>query len=72
MKIKILVLLATYNGLPWLNSQIDSILNQDNLDISLFISDDDSTDGTLEFIKHLSGMEMGKRIDLKEGDEEGF
>jgi rhamnosyltransferase len=51
---KILVLLATCNGQQWLNSQVDSILKQDGVDLTLFISDDGSTDGTLEYLKQLA------------------
>ncbi|MEY3996187.1 MAG: hypothetical protein RL344_530 [Pseudomonadota bacterium] len=45
---KIAVLLAAYNGTEWLQEQIDSILNQVNVNITIFISIDESTDNTLE------------------------
>ena len=47
MKFKILVLLATFNGDNWLKEQLESILNQSEIDLTLIISDDDSIDGTI-------------------------
>ena len=44
------VCMATYNGERFLREQIDSILCQLNPDDELIISDDGSTDGTLEII----------------------
>jgi rhamnosyltransferase len=43
-KPKIAVLMATYNGLPWISEQVKSILDQIEVEIILFISDDTSTD----------------------------
>lgn len=43
---KIAVLLAAYNGMQWIEEQIVSILNQSDVDVTLFISVDPSTDGT--------------------------
>jgi len=51
---KIAVLMATYNGSKWLAVQIDSILQQIGVDLRLFVSDDNSTDGTLEYLKRLA------------------
>jgi rhamnosyltransferase len=46
MKVRIQVLLATHNGLPWLHEQLDSILAQDDVDVEVLVSDDASSDGT--------------------------
>jgi len=51
---KIAVLMATYNGIDWLQDQIHSILSQEFVAITLFISDDGSSDGTREYIERLS------------------
>ena len=51
---KIAVLMATYNGIDWLQDQIYSILSQEFVSITLFISDDGSSDGTREYIERLS------------------
>lgn len=45
---RVAVLLAAYNGRPWIDEQIDTILRQRNVDVELFISVDASTDGTFE------------------------
>lgn len=51
---KIAVLMATYNGLNWLPEQIKSVLNQVDVDLTLYVSDDGSLDGTYEYIKALA------------------
>jgi len=43
---KVAVLLAAYNGMAWIEAQLDSILKQKNVCVSVFISVDTSTDGT--------------------------
>lgn len=48
---KVAVLMASYNGINWLPDQIKSILNQYHVDISLFISDDFSHDGSYEYLQ---------------------
>lgn len=48
---KVAVLLATYNGEKYIKTQIDSLLNQTFHNFELFISDDGSTDNTLEILK---------------------
>jgi len=45
------ILMATYNGEKFLQEQIDSIFDQQDINLTLFISDDNSSDGTLELIK---------------------
>ena len=41
-------MMATYNGEKWLSEQIDSILKQRGVDVTLQICDDRSTDGTFQ------------------------
>lgn len=43
---KIAILLSAYNGEKYLPQQLDSLLNQDEGDIAIYIRDDGSTDGT--------------------------
>ncbi len=43
---RVLVMMATYNGEKYVAEQIDSILAQENVDVTLVIRDDGSTDGT--------------------------
>lgn len=46
VKPKVAVLLAAYNGVQWLEDQIDSILGQAAVNLTIYISVDPSTDGT--------------------------
>jgi rhamnosyltransferase len=48
---KIAVLLTVYNGKEWIDEQIESILNQTNVYIDIFISIDLCFDGSYEHIK---------------------
>lgn len=48
---KVNVLLATYNGEKHLKKQLDSIVNQTYKNIDVYIRDDGSKDGTVEFLK---------------------
>lgn len=51
---RVAVLLAAYNGIEWIEEQVDSILAQKNVDITLFISVDLSTDGTDVWVSNLA------------------
>ena len=53
MSQKIAVLLASYNGVKYIKEQVDSILNQKEVDVTIFISDDLSTDGTIEYLQDI-------------------
>ncbi|PNG44328.1 glycosyl transferase [Pseudomonas asplenii] len=46
VKPRIAVLLAAYNGVHWLEEQIESIRRQTAVDLTIYISVDPSTDGT--------------------------
>jgi rhamnosyltransferase len=43
---RVLVMMATYNGEKYLSEQIDSVLAQEGVDVTLRICDDRSSDGT--------------------------
>jgi len=45
------IVMATYNGIPYIREQLQSILWQDYPQIRLLIHDDGSTDGTVEEIR---------------------
>ena len=51
---KIQVLMSTYNGEKYLKEQIESILNQEKVEVNILIRDDGSCDKTLKIIKELS------------------
>lgn len=59
---KVAVLLAAYNGEQWIQEQISSILKQKNVDVTLFISIDQSSDNTLMLCEELALSEP--RINL--------
>ena len=48
---KVYVLMSTYNGDKYLKEQLESILDQKNINVSIFIRDDGSTDNTEMIIK---------------------
>ena len=58
---KILILLATCNGEKYIHQQLDSIKNQKQVDIDVLVSDDKSSDKTVEIIKAYSD-EMNIKI----------
>ena len=47
---KVAILMATYNGSKYLKQQLNSILKQTYQNFVLFISDDHSSDNTLDII----------------------
>lgn len=51
---RIAVLLAAYNGMQWVEEQLDSILKQEGVSLTIFVSIDQSTDDTLIFFEKLS------------------
>lgn len=51
---KVAVFLATYNGDNWIREQLNSILLQSSVEVSIFVSDDFSCDVTLEKLKEFS------------------
>lgn len=63
------VLLAAYNGMSWIEEQIDSIFAQADVTVDLYISVDVSNDGTYEWCqalaaknKHISVLSYGERF----------
>lgn len=47
---KVAVCLAAFNGVPWLQQQLDSIFRQTNVAVMVFVSVDVSSDNTKEWI----------------------
>lgn len=67
---KVLVLLSTYNGVEFIDEQLNSVLTQEDVEVSLLIRDDGSSDETLvtlmsyvrrfpEQIRFVSGSNIG-------------
>lgn len=65
------VLMSTYNGEKYLREQIDSIMNQKNVNVLLTIRDDGSTDRTVAIIKEY-GKRFGEKIRLYTEHNIGF
>lgn len=51
--IKVAVIMSTYNGELYVKEQIESILKQAEVDITLFVRDDGSRDKTIDIIERL-------------------
>lgn len=45
------VVMATYNGIKFIKDQLDSLLHQSYLSYNVYIYDDGSTDGSIDFVK---------------------
>lgn len=54
---QVAVLMAAYNGKLWLAEQIESILKQEGVEVTLYISVDQSSDGTEDLINALATSE---------------
>ncbi|WP_434656540.1 glycosyltransferase [Pseudomonas sp. R3-56] len=69
---EIAIFLCTYNGRLFLKDQIDSIIAQTYENWTIYISDDGSTDGTLELLKHYQALVDTQRIQILSGPRKGF
>lgn len=58
---RVLVLMATFNGERWLLSQLQSIAAQHDVEVSLMVSDDASSDGTVGLVRNF----CEHRLDLQ-------
>lgn len=54
-KVKVAVLLPTFNGERFLEEQLTSLLNQEGVDLKVYIRDDASTDQTIQILNKYSG-----------------
>ena len=66
---KIQVLLSTYNGEKYIKEQIESILKQEEVEVTILIRDDGSTDKTIEIVKKLA--KANQNITIYEGKNIG-
>ena len=67
---KVLVIMSTYNGGKYIREQIDSILSQKQVYVSLLIRDDGSSDNTTSIINEY--IEKGCPVRLIEGKNVGW
>lgn len=65
---RIAVIMSTYNGERYLTEQIESILNQEGVELELFVRDDGSSDNTVDI---LNSYRVGK-IHIYQGANEGY
>ncbi len=68
---EILVLLAAYNGEKYIADMIDSVLNQDHKNIKIVLSDDNSSDSTLDILEDYANRYPEKIIHYKSGERFG-
>lgn len=68
----IAILLATYNGEPYLSEFLDSIATQTHQNWSLWASDDGSSDGTASILSAFSKRVTPKPIYQMPGPQRGF
>lgn len=61
-----LVLLCTYNGEKYLREQLDSILNQKDVEIFIKIADDRSTDSTVNILKEYASKYTNVEYNINE------
>ena len=66
MSANVLVMMSTYNGEKYIKEQIDSVFAQENVNVSLLVRDDGSTDGTIDILE--SYKKRGYKIDYYAGD----
>lgn len=63
-KPSIAVIMSTYNGEKYLREQLDSILNQKDVNLDLYVRDDGSVDGTEEILNQYSKRYPQVHVDL--------
>lgn len=66
------ILMCTYNGEQFIREQLDSILSQTYGEWTLYISDDGSTDATIEIIETYKKRLSKNKLFLLEGPKDGF
>jgi len=52
-ELKYSIIIPVYNGLPYLKTAVSSVLSSSRTDFELLVSDDHSTDGSLEYLRSI-------------------
>lgn len=72
LPMKVAVMMCTYNGARHLSEQLDSIRKQGLNQIDVWVSDDGSSDNTIEMLNlYQKGWDKG-RFEIKTGPKNGF
>lgn len=69
---KVVVLMCTYNGAPYLAEQLDSFERQTHSNWTLVVSDDGSQDATLSLLDDYSERWGAERLKVVRGPKRGF
>ena len=59
---RVAIMLAAFNGMQWLPEQLDSILKQADVSVTVFVSVDQSTDGTEAWVDHMADQNDQIRV----------
>ena len=70
--LKVVILLATYNGEKYLAEQLESFAYQDFKNIQIFISDDGSTDKTLDILQQFKKKIGENKVFIFSGPQKGY
>jgi glycosyltransferase involved in cell wall biosynthesis len=66
---KVVICLTTYNGETYLREQLESLVNQENVDVKILVGDDGSTDKTLDILTEY--VDLGKIAEVHQFDRVG-
>jgi len=69
---KIAILICTYNGARFLKEQLDSFIEQSHQNWVIYVSDDGSTDETLDILKSYQLRLNPERLVILHGPRQGF
>lgn len=68
---RIAILLASFQGERFIGAQLDSLARQDHRNWRLILSDDGSTDGTLEIVRRFAAAHPSREIEIRQGPRRG-
>ena len=68
---QVAILLCTYNGDRFIEQQLDSFYKQTHRNLKIWVSDDNSTDKTLEILKNYQKEWGGDRLVINKGLQKG-
>lgn len=66
------ILMGTYNGAKYLAAQLDSLKAQVHDNWRLIVSDDGSSDETLDILKKYQSVWGAERVEIRQGPKTGF